>query len=193
MKLLNLGAGACRPGEPWTNLDNLHETLLPGTPERANLDAETNYVNHDITKTLPFEDNTFDGILMSHVLEHFDCQEGVSIMRECYRTLKHGGELVVSVPNPRTFYTLEEYDTPENAVEVFGEPIHPGDGEITFFGYALWNRFHKSIIDSFSLWAYFRRAGFVSSNIIDQNGQLDREVYRQLNRLKFSLVMSGIK
>lgn len=46
---------------------------------------------------LPYEDNTFDKIVCSEVLEHVPDHEGAA--RELYRVLKPGGVLGVTVPN----------------------------------------------------------------------------------------------
>lgn len=220
MKLLNLCCGANRPlSDEWVNLDQLRATLLPGTPERFHLDAETNYVEHNVlTGALPFEDETFDGVLMSHCLEHWPCEEGAAVMMECRRVLKPGGVLLVSVPDASYFRKVHDEDTPENAVRLFGEPIHLPDGENTFTGYALWcpGR-HKVILTEDALWHYFKRAGFndpwrvlvsverpsdaamaiqftfpVPVAEMDCAGVIE-ELTTCLNRLQFSLVMCAVK
>lgn len=169
----------------------LHPVLPMGSPERATLDAEPRYVEWDITSPLPFDAGTFNGILCSHAIEHFDCMTGVDIMRECHRILVPGGILLVSVPDASYFRQCYNEDTPDNAVRLFGEPIYLPDGEQTFFGYALWNRYHKAIIDSDVLWCYFKRAGF------DIPAQVDAAILGPmsalLNRRQFSLVMIGQK
>lgn len=216
MKLLNLCCGATRPASTpsveWVNVDNLHATLLPGTPERENLDREVNYLDCNVTgkafdgsKLIPAEwAETFDGILASHCFEHWDCQDAAYVARQCNVLLKPGGILLVSVPDAEMFRILYEQDDGTNAEELFGEPIFAGDGEKTFTNYCLWNRYHKAILDETALWHYFRRAGFneverlqfdhgrmvypavVSASPLD-------EMVPVLNRLAFSLVMMGVK
>jgi predicted SAM-dependent methyltransferase len=203
MKLLNLGAGAIRPPDPWLNLDNLHASLPLGSPERTALDREPNYLNHDVScGYLPFDDGTFDGILASHVIEHFDAQEAAKLMRNCFYALKPRGVLMVSVPDASYFRRVAAEDTPENALRLFGEPIHLPDGENTFCGYALWNRWHKAILTEDALWCYFVRAGFKPGHIFRVNPMASPEsepndataaMRLVLNRGKFSLVMSGVK
>lgn len=194
MKLLNLGCGATRPqSEGWTNLDCLRNVLRPGTPERTQLDSEPNYVEHELGVALPmpFRPNTFDGIVCCHVLEHFDCQLGVYVMMQCREVLKPGGILMVSVPDANYFRQVYNQDTPENAVELFGEPIYMGDNEPTFFGYALWNQYHKAILTQDALWCYFKRAGFDLPAQVD--GEILGKLVSLLNRRKFSLEMIGQK
>lgn len=197
MRLLNLCCGATRPGEPWTNLDSLHSVLLEGTPEKANLDRELNYVNHDVLSgPLPFPDDTFDGILASHCVEHWDCQEAVRVLKECHRVLYPSGFLMISVPNASYFREVFGQDCHENAVELFGEPIFLEDGEDTFFGYGLFNRFHKQILTDDALWALLQRSGFGEPDQIPKGMPEHTVVGRMislLNRRKFSLEVLAIK
>ncbi len=51
----------------------------------------------DITKRLPFSDNTFDAVNLKRVLEHIPNPE--SIMREIRRVLKPQGRIVILVPD----------------------------------------------------------------------------------------------
>ena len=206
MKYLNLCCGSVRDqSDDWINIDHLLPVLGKWSPEWAQLLTEKNYIEHDITASqIPFEAETFDGILMSHCLEHWDCQQGVKIMQDCRRALKPGGILLVSVPDASYFRKVYDRDTVENAVELFGEPIHLPDGETTFLGYGLWNRYHKAILTEDSLWAYFVRAGFKEPDRIQfDSGRmvypsvvtgypLDQMVDK-LNRIPFSLCMFAAK
>lgn len=57
------------------------------------------YQQLDITtERLPFNDNTFDRILFTHVIEHI--QDGHMVMREMLRVLKPGGWLYLETPSP---------------------------------------------------------------------------------------------
>ena len=216
MKLLCLCCGSVRPqSEDWVNLDMLLPILGRWSEEWKQIQSETNYREFDVESgPLPFKEGEFDGVLFAHALEHFDCKVGVGIMAECRRILKPQGVLVVSVPDASYFRKVHEEDTVENAERLFGEPIHLPDGETTFFGYGLWNRYHKSILTEDAVWAYFRRAGFSDKMVLRLNkewlgattsyvshplvvsridhGALDTMVSK-LNRLPFSLVMCGVK
>ncbi len=52
---------------------------------------------------LPFEDNSFDIIMMNDVVEHIDIKLLNSALAECKRVLKHGGKLCAEFP-PWTSY-----------------------------------------------------------------------------------------
>lgn len=83
-KVLNLGCG----------------TSVYKTPNVINLDAvDADGVNvvHDLSKMpLPFDDDSFDGIIANHVLEHIP--NWWSLFQECARILKPGGTFEIWVP-----------------------------------------------------------------------------------------------
>jgi predicted SAM-dependent methyltransferase len=197
MKLLNIGCGSVRPAG-WTNLDNLHEVLKEGTPERKNLDKETNYVDHNLPEVMPFIEGTFDGILCGHVIEHFDCQDAVKILNDCFRLLKIGGLLVVSVPNADYFLDVYEKDKPDKAIELFGEPICPDEPwHKSFFDYALFYNQHKQILTRTSVECLLLKSGFkwnylFNGNFIEEHA-VGQEINKIMNRRMFSLEMCAIK
>lgn len=195
MRLLNVGCGSVRHAEPWTNLDNLHDILKPGTPERTNLDAEKNYVNHSLPDPMPFKEGTFNAILCSHVIEHFDCQDSAKILSDCMRVLVNGGLLVVSVPNAEYFLSVYDEDKPERAVELFGEPICPDEPwHKSFFDYGLWYNQHKQILTMKSLECLMLRAGFRKSFLHYSSHPLYAgSVEPLMNRRKFSLELCAVK
>lgn len=54
-------------------------------------------IKSDVTK-LPFENETFDGIRCSHIIEHFLPQEVYKVLKEVARVLKPGGILIIQSP-----------------------------------------------------------------------------------------------
>lgn len=85
---LNLGAGY---------------SALPGF---TSVDLAGADVCHDLReRPWPFADGSVSAILASHILEHFDKQEGRLFLRECYRILKPGGILALAVPDMDKFIT----------------------------------------------------------------------------------------
>lgn len=55
-------------------------------------------IEMDITKPLPYKNNSVDFILAEHVVEHVSCADGFRFMEECFRVLRHGGILRICVP-----------------------------------------------------------------------------------------------
>lgn len=79
---LNAGCGLT-PIEGWVNLDIAE---LPGVDIVA-----------DLTKPLPFDDDTFDEILLSHVLEHME--NPLDVMAELHRVAKPDCTMIIRVPH----------------------------------------------------------------------------------------------
>ena len=78
---LNIGCGnTIKPG--WINLDQFDG---PGVN-----------VVCDVTKGMPFPDNTFDHILAQMVFEHLTNWE--TVLMECHRVLRPGGTIQIIVP-----------------------------------------------------------------------------------------------
>jgi predicted SAM-dependent methyltransferase len=63
----------------------------------------------DIRETWPFDTETFDGVVMSHVLEHIADQPAV--LREAARTVRPGGWIEVTVPVGDDAHADPDHDT----------------------------------------------------------------------------------
>jgi len=89
----------------------------------ADLDSRRAMVEIDITNIL-YEDNSFDVILCSHVLEHVP--DDHKAMRELYRVLRSGGWAIFQVPIPRHDKTFEDFSItkPEDRERIFGQSDH---------------------------------------------------------------------
>ncbi len=90
-RLLNVGCGQ-RFHDAWTNIDL--ESTDPSVQQ------------YDITKGLPFEDQHYDAVYHSHVLEHLDPADGDRLLEDCFRVLKPGGVLRIVIPNLEQIATL---------------------------------------------------------------------------------------
>lgn len=103
MKMLNIGCGDTANSQ-WVNID---------------LGGGDNVTSHDVTKGLPFPDQSFDVVYHSHLLEHLPREKALSFMGECFRILKPGGIVRVLVPDLEQISRLyleklaraEEYET----------------------------------------------------------------------------------
>jgi predicted SAM-dependent methyltransferase len=83
-KKLNFGCGE-RFSPDWVNIDFYSKNK---SVERVNL-----------LDGFPFPDNYFDAVYSSHVLEHFDRDNGLFLVKEGHRVLKPGGIIRIVVPD----------------------------------------------------------------------------------------------
>jgi len=67
----------------------------------VNIDLYSSYadVNHDVRFLGIYEDNTVDEIYASHIIEHFDFNEGIAALKEWWRVLKPLGRIVIEAPD----------------------------------------------------------------------------------------------
>jgi SAM-dependent methyltransferase len=107
--------------------EEVFERALRASPNLDYITADLNgtaMVRVDIT-AIPFEDNTFDVILCSHVLEHIP--DDHKAMSELYRVLKPGGGAILLVPmdidRATTFEDSSVVD-PNERKRLFGQEDH---------------------------------------------------------------------
>jgi predicted SAM-dependent methyltransferase len=105
-RLLNLGCGPLRyPG--WVNADDYAFKRALRQREFAP-DWRL-----DVTRPWCCESDYWDGIFSQHVFEHLHYSDAIFAMRECFRTLRPGAWLRVSVPDIRR--TVDCYDARTDA------------------------------------------------------------------------------
>lgn len=94
MKYLNLGCGSTySSASEWTNLDFVSN--------------DENVIAHNLLAGIPFENNTFDLVYHSHVLEHFAKEDGEQFIQDCFRVLKPSGIIRIAIPDLETI--VREY------------------------------------------------------------------------------------
>lgn len=133
---LHLGCGKRNFGEDWVHIDG-------GTHEHLH--------SRDIT-TLPFEGGTVELVYASHVLEYFDREEAVDVLKEWKRVLVPEGTLRVAVPDFEAMVRL--YVETSASLDKFLGPLYGrmnmGDKKI----------YHKTVYDEYSLKALLFENGF---------------------------------
>jgi len=86
MKYLNLGCGMHYSlASEWTNIDFVS--------------TGAGVLAYNLLNGLPYEDDSFDLVYHSHVLEHFSKNDGEKFIKECMRVLKPGGVLRIAIPD----------------------------------------------------------------------------------------------
>lgn len=197
---LNLGCGPSAP-VGWLNVDgswnawfsnhpHLRKALEAGGVINPNHGAQWKVrpLVHDLTKRLPFKENTFSSVYAAHVLEHLYRADAQRLLSECKRVLKSGGVIRMVVPDLRamaaTYLKSKNGGTPHserviaadkfNQMLAFRDPVPP-PGTFLYRAYALWKDFHhhKWMYDSDSLILYLEQAGFTT---VGERGYLQSEI-----------------
>ena len=86
---LNIELGGCTDRVGWLTCDIRYE-LKPN-------------LVWDITRGLPFADQSINQIYTSHMLEHFTFEQIEACLQDCYRVLKPNGFIKICVPNAKLF------------------------------------------------------------------------------------------
>jgi predicted SAM-dependent methyltransferase len=122
---LNVGSGQRRFGPGWINID-----LQVKKPEIIpDVQAQG--------EQLPVPSEVADFVVLHHVLEHYGCGEGESVIKECWRCLKTGGSLLVFVPNTRALaqrYLIRQMDTQLYMTNTYGA-FHGHDADRHRWGF----------------------------------------------------------
>ena len=82
--LLNLGCGGTHHPD-WVNID--FASVKPDV------------LGYDLSREIPFPDDTFAVVYHSHLLEHMPKQKALPFLQECFRVLRPGGLLRLAVPD----------------------------------------------------------------------------------------------
>jgi predicted SAM-dependent methyltransferase len=135
-----------------------------------------------------FEDNSFDQIYASHVVEHFDYQNQlVATLKEWYRVLTPAGMLYVSVPDldvlAGLFVDRALLSTQERFLVmrmIFG-------GHIDKYDYHL-----VGLNDEFLTW-YLQEAGFTGVHRVKDFGLFQDTSCMKLKEIPISLNMVAVK
>lgn len=105
-KILDAGCGHLRislgilrkePDISITGIDFTQSLLEQGRDLCTQMDINNIELYQGNIKELPFEDNSFDGVVSARVFQYLD--DPVKALSEIFRVLKPGGKVVISVPN----------------------------------------------------------------------------------------------
>jgi predicted SAM-dependent methyltransferase len=81
---INLGCGS-KFSNDWTNVDFTQHS--------------EGIIAYNLTKGIPFENESFDIVYHSHLLEHFTKEGALSFLKECYRITRVNGIIRVVLPD----------------------------------------------------------------------------------------------
>lgn len=132
------------------------------------LDTNTNIAEHksDLTN-LEFEDNFFDFIICSHVLEHIE--EDRKAIGEIHRVLKKGGKAMVLVPMVDQDKTFEDPSIRSYADRL--EHYHQGD-HVRLYG----NDFPDRLVEKGFVVEGFKYSDLLSKDLITKYKLVDNDI-----------------
>jgi predicted SAM-dependent methyltransferase len=144
MTKINMGCGWRNFGSDWIHIDS-------GDYEHVDYKS--------ITDLSQFDDNCIDLIYASHILEYFDREEAVPLLKEWYRILKNNGKLRIAVPNFKIMASL--YSAGKFPLDNFIGPLYGrmcmGDALI----------YHKCVYDFETLKKLLNTCNFVDCGLYD--------------------------
>ena len=139
---LNLGCGITYSNR-WTNIDFVS--------------ANNEVIAHNLLKGIPCENNSFQVVYHSHVLEHFPKEKAIEFTRECYRVLKPGGIIRVAIPD------LEQIAI--NYIKYLDEALNKKPGAI--------EKYEWTIIEMFDQMVRNKTGGEMLKYVSDKNKNND--------------------
>src|SRR3990167_2206803 len=149
MKRCNVGAG----NVPLRGYYNVDKYYYPGSPNPLTDQREVDkWVDSEDSKwlygdavKLDFESETFDEVIMVHVLEHLDMEKGTQAIAEAHRVLKPGGTVEIELPDllvacaliPTVHVTPTGNNQPWHRVMglLYGTTGSDGEGQYHLCGY----------------------------------------------------------
>ncbi len=124
---LNIGSFTVMFHHGWINMD-----IAPLTDFASK--HQYKFIQYDAKTRMPFEDNSVDYIVCSHLLEHLNQSDGFNFLVECNRVMKSGGVARFIVPDAETLINLYK----DKKLSVFNE-INEGCERAVFESGKLWS------------------------------------------------------
>jgi predicted SAM-dependent methyltransferase len=119
-------------------------------------------VKHDLTQPLPHADLAVDEVFSEHFIEHINRDQGLALLKECYRTLKIGGKLRITTPNLKVL-TSDYLNGKIDRWKGGWEPSTPC--QMMNYGMTSWG--HQFTYDPEELLLLFKEAGFKDAKVVE--------------------------
>jgi predicted SAM-dependent methyltransferase len=120
----------------------------------------------NLSKGIPFPENSVKKIYCSHMLEHLTFNENIKFLSSCLKTLVPGGIFSACVPNARLF--IEAYLNKDDFDEkkyLSCEGAYDGISKIDYINYIAYiGGAHKRMFDQDGLVGIMKKVGFSQSN-----------------------------
>ena len=205
MLKLNLGCGDQNP-DGWVNVDYALGAWLFKIPgfkfinkklKLFNLTWSDNVFIHNLCRKLPWADNSVDVIYSSHTLEHLSKEEGLNLLRECYRVLNPNGTIRIVVPDLKCI--VDSYQQEKIAADEVLDSLKVGyssrrDGFWKQKFAPFIRSPHKCMYDDRALLRIMSEIGFeVASKNAFESDIEDINTIEKEGRTKEAVIVEGIK
>lgn len=157
------------------------------------LDGWENYdIEIDITKPLPFGNESVDFIFIEHLIEHISHQEAFGFLQETHRILKPDGVIRIAFPDlERIYLTIDESYIKFLRDKGWGDPVYN----------IIFNHGHKSVWTKDMIEVFLQNTGYLCKKVMVHKSfhpelqKLEghgREIGEEFNMIETS-VIEGIK
>ena len=163
-RLLNLGCGPVTY-EGWVNAD---EYAFKRSLREKRFQPDWRL---DITSPWKCENDYWDGIFTQHVLEHVTYSEVVFVLEECFRTLKPGCWIRISVPGLRRYV---DFYAGRNADSFFTQFPH----KALAISFLTQMHFHKSAWDGELMTTLLAEIGFRNAREVNFGEGMDKKLIK---------------
>lgn len=162
-------------------------------PEWVNIDIEPNAdICADVTKGLPFSDNSSKFIFNEHFIEHITYEEGEKVLKDFYRILEKGGILRIATPD--LDYIIDKYNNNWKDQEWLTWPelqFIKTKGQMINISLRSWG--HKYMYNEEDLRIQLLNAGFSNINRCDWNISSYEELSGRETRKDSILILEAEK
>ncbi len=137
----------------------------------------------DFRLGLPFPNESLDLIYSEHVFEHFQYRELVSLLSDCYRSLKPNGVLSLVVPDARIFLNAyfhpDEFDYKKYCQYDFGLSYKCRIDYVNYVFYM--DGQHQYMFDDENILVLLRDMGFRDVQLRDFDPSMDQEARQNIS------------
>lgn len=130
----------------------------------------------DLSRGIPFPDNSFSLIYSSHVLEHFPYKDLKVLLNEIYRVLKPGGVMSTCVPDASIYIDMYNKKRIDSELYLEYKPAYISERPMDALNYLFYMAGqHKHMFDIDNMLYYLSEAGFINCRARDFDPNLDSE------------------
>lgn len=125
----------------WMNIDCLAIPYLYS--EASKLGCQ--FIAMDVNYGLPFAPDSVDAIFTSHMIEHISYEQGLRLLKECYRVMKKGSVIRISCPDLGKLVSLYN-EKNLKIMDTFNEPCKDAKSDAERF-FRVVAEHHQSFYD----------------------------------------------